>query len=211
MRITTLRATSGEILSYHLETAIVATRSLFGAFIVLDLQMYQDLSNIEWTRLIHVIINCFRLLSIALGRPTESSTAYQLGVITSYFERLGIRMQEGISGNDNAKDGPSMFLLFDSVLPLMKGKYEKMVSRLTASSGSYIAPSGPPNTLASLCPVYNGSIKKTDYWDAFTDTGTGKFNMTDETSVEDDFWINQLGDFGDFSPPMYQNNAGSYF
>jgi hypothetical protein len=210
MRIATLRATSGENSSDHIDSAITATMSLFEAFIVTEPKTYQDLSNIEWTRLIHVTINCFRLLSIALACPTKGSTAYQLARFTSQFERLGIRMKREIPGNHHTKRDPTMFLLFDSVLPVMRGKYEKMVSRLTALSEFYIAPSGPPSSLASLCPVYNGSIKKTEYWEAFKDVDTGNFNIMDGMTLEDDFWMDQIGSFGDFPPPLDQGNEGSY-
>jgi hypothetical protein len=213
MRIATLRTTSeitGETLSEALETAVAATNSAIEAFIGADLSLYQDFSNIEWTRLIHVVINVFRLLSIALANPTEHRIAHRLAQFASHFDRLTIRMKEGICNNDKSKRDPNMFLLFDSVLPVVGVKFSKMISKLTAINNFHKAPSGPPSSLASLCPVFNGTIRNTEYWDALTDANTDIFNLTEGISFEDESWINQLGGFDNFSSFQNQNNNGSH-
>jgi hypothetical protein len=179
-------------------------------FIATDLQLLQDFSNIEWTRLIHVVINCFRLLSIAIGRPREERTSHQLAQFASLFDRLAIRMKEAMFEDEESKNDPNMFLLFDSVLPVMKAKYTKMVSKLTAVDAFHIIPTGPPTSLASLCPIVNGSVKNTEYWDTLIDENADNFHLAGGISFEDNFWMQELDGFGDLSSLNVQDNSGSY-
>jgi hypothetical protein len=206
MRIATLRTTSemaSDSLSEAFGTAVDATSSAMEAFIGADFELYQDFSNIEWTRLIHVVINIFRLLSIALTHPAQDHTAHQLALFDSRFERLSNRMKEGLWNNNELKRDPNIFLLFDSILPVLRVKYSTMISKLQAMDTFHQAPSGPPSSLASLCPVFNGTVKNTEYWDALTAANNNNFGFTERVSFDDEFWTTGLGSFDDFS--LFEN------
>lgn len=100
-----------------------------------------------------------------------------------------------------------MFLLFDSVLPVMRAKYEKMGLRLTAMTGIHTVPSGPQSSLASLCPIFNGSVKGTEYWDVLSNANANSFDLMGEGFFGDDTWMQQLDSFGEASALQDQNTV----
>lgn len=214
MRVATLQIasdTTGEASSRLLEMAISATSVLFEDFIAIDSQLLQEFSNIEWNRLIHVFINCFRLISIALGRPGEERISHGLAQIATNFQRLTIRMKENLSTDDMSNKSPSMFLLFDSVLPVMTSKYTKMLSRLPVPDVVHPIQSRPPSSLASLCPIANGSVKNTEYWDTLIDANADNLNLSEGLSFEDSLWMQELDGLGGLSSLLDQDSTRYQF
>jgi hypothetical protein len=183
--------------------AIESLRSVFDLIARVDMSLYQNF-GVEWTRLVWTIIAVFRLIHSAITFSlSDRSIVEQLSRFGQYFEILCFRSKELSS---SGKDGgpPDMFLLFDSVLRVVREKYAKMIGTLsdvsTESSPSSFGSSA--KSFAALCPMMNGGVRGTDYWDAYS-TST----MQSPFSVEQISQFPQMGNWMLWDPMVNEKTV----
>jgi hypothetical protein len=149
--------------------AIEALRSFFDLVTNIESSQYRNF-NTEWNRIIWGIIAVFRLVQSALTFDIyDRGVTDQLAKFGHYFEILCFRSKD-LSASGKDAGPPDIFLMFDSVLCVVREKYASLVDKLSDRTESSSPSSKASSSLFSLCPVMNGNIKNTDYWDAYSST-----------------------------------------
>lgn len=151
-----------------LRQCLEASKAFLEIFTSLDISDYQRLSAIQWTQLVQVMKVvpklCFDDTLISQWNTAEARSYLQLN---SILESLCGKMQELTSTtSQTASDGtstnvarPDYFLMFKSVLQIMKEEYDQRVAALERNVAE--------QKTGSRCPVLNGSIRTSEFWDAW--------------------------------------------
>jgi hypothetical protein len=127
----------------------------------MDIKEYRNFTFVEWSRVIFAVITLFRLLSKTSTSPgLDSPAVHELTQFGKYFEILCFRMHELSNASSSENEPPNIFCLWESVLRIVRAKYLQLVSDMTEQRAVNLG-------LKNLCPVLNGSIKETEYWEAF--------------------------------------------
>ncbi|KAF2418996.1 hypothetical protein EJ08DRAFT_738932 [Tothia fuscella] len=193
-----------------LTLCLQAVKTVLEAYISLPLSEYRNFSLPEWSRLIHTIIVLFRLCEITQSMPEWISGANdqrtQFGV---YLESLSFRMAE-LSRSDNPEAPPTVFCLFNSVLPVVRQTYDKMIEKLSqgTSSSDSVHTASTRHTMASRCPLFTPQITHTDYWELLGNSA----NLYAETQVtssgSDGFdLLSQIEDWDTWEKGLSMDNA----
>jgi hypothetical protein len=117
----------------------------------------------------------------------DAAAARQKSHFGVYLESLCYRMQQllvqgaidegGVGGKSlSAAVHPNVFQMFKSVLEIVKNVYDELARNAAAEALEGVA--GAPLTPSSFvlsggpssCPVLNGAIKETEYWDMLQDS-----------------------------------------
>jgi hypothetical protein len=126
---------------------------------------------------------CFDVPAIPEWDAAATRQQSHFGV---YLESICYRMQQllvqgatdegGIGGESlSTAVHPSGFQMFKSVLEVVKNVYDELAGN--AAAEALVGAAGTPSTLSSFalsgpssCPVLNGAIKETEYWDMLQDS-----------------------------------------
>jgi hypothetical protein len=144
------------------------TRSVFEGFIALPIAEYRNFSIVEWSRLIQTVVNLFTLCSTISKVPDlDPSVRHQSALFGIYLESLCYRMDELTNVGKSTQAAPDVFCMFKSVLRIVRDMYDEMIPGTSQGNSP-----GSDNTLAGspahLCPMLNGKIRGTEYWDVLT-------------------------------------------
>ena len=169
-----------------LSRCLSAGNDFFDTFLSFDLNEYKNMTIAHWSYFIQAlqILSrlCFDIPHIPSWDSREARRTTHLGII---LESLCYRMQELTSaessrssimraghGNFEAEDEtedsdppspPDHFFLFKSVLQILKTSYDERVKAISTGVESQLEQTWPK----SNCPVVNGSLRKTEFWDAY--------------------------------------------
>jgi hypothetical protein len=103
----------------------------------------------------------------------DANEASHFGV---FLESLCFRMDELTTVRADTKTGPDVFCMFKSVLRIVHGTYEEMISNISRKSRC-LGAKEKLGRFPSSCPMLNGSIKITEYWNVLnTSNATGAFD-----------------------------------
>ncbi|KAF2667414.1 hypothetical protein BT63DRAFT_291386 [Microthyrium microscopicum] len=159
---------------------IYATRDMLEAIITLEPTKYRDFSMPEWCRVIQTFVTIFMTLSHIPSIPNLDPAAIkEVLQFGRYIEILCFRMRELSVVDKDSSAPPDVFCLWESVLRIVRKKYGALAKDVGHSmsnspsgngsaGGSDRARSGMIRAPATLCPVVNGSLRQSDYWDVWT-------------------------------------------
>lgn len=174
-----------------------AVKAAFEAHLSLPLSEYRNFSTSEWTRLIHTIIILFRICGVTSTTPGWrfglNDQRKQFGI---YFESLSFRMGE-LSAVGDKTAPPTVFCMFEAVLPLVRQLYETLVAGLSQepspAAASYTEASDLP---MPRCPILGTQITQTGYWELLGNTSNmyGEAHNARSSSEGYDL-ISHLGDW----------------
>ncbi|KAF2095330.1 hypothetical protein NA57DRAFT_79820 [Rhizodiscina lignyota] len=146
-----------------------ATRAYFDTLLSFHLSEYLNMSFVEWAQLINAVkimsTLCFRIPSAPQWDDEDARKEARFGMI---IESICYRMQEltttsKVAGDvDGDRAAPDHFFLFKSVLKILREEYDESVSAAKRDSQA----ASQQRQHGSMCPVLNGSIKKSEYWEA---------------------------------------------
>jgi hypothetical protein len=150
-----------------------ATKVVFETFLSLPLNEYRNFSQVEWCRLIQTVISLFSICSAISALPeVDATTRRQTAHFGVYLESLCFRMEELTKAGKDLKSPPDIFCMFSSILRIVRDTYENMVSTILQADLSSQSSGTPQGSHPAMCPVLNGSIMDTDYWDILNDNYT---------------------------------------
>lgn len=146
-----------------------AIAQLLGMFVSLPEPEYQQLLMPEWSRLIGTIAVLFTFVhQLSLEQPLDSDVLDKITQLTILFETLAVRMEDMTQVGKQERAPPDVFCLFGSVLRVVREKYGQLLSRLSQSQKRNSTSKAVP--LPMYCPIVNGSLKTTEYWEVLQDT-----------------------------------------
>jgi hypothetical protein len=144
-------------MSHCLQAAKIPLET-FGDF---DDAEIKSLSTVEWFRFISATVAVFSTIAaIHEGTAPDSLIRQQLSsfgpLLQSVYEKI-----EGLScTRKGTKDPPDIFCLMAAVLGIVVKIFGNQLDNLAPSGRA-----GSMTRLSKLCPVLNGQIQGTDYWD----------------------------------------------
>ncbi|KAF2668288.1 hypothetical protein BT63DRAFT_440477 [Microthyrium microscopicum] len=142
-----------------------ALKSLFSAFMEINDEVYHEFSAIDWNLLIRGIISVFQLLTWALENPNPNPLSVtDLASFGPYLESIQAHLSKLSSTTADANSAPDIYYLFDSVLDVVRNKYERMSKQLQSHNLETTEHWNQYRYVASLCPVMDGSLRKNDHW-----------------------------------------------
>jgi hypothetical protein len=118
---------------------------------------YQNFTFVEWSRLIASVIFLFRIIYTM----SSSSDMQNLAQFGKYLEILCSRMHELSNTKSGAAETPNVFCLWESVLKIVREKYAQLMEDMKERAVATL-------NLSSMCPVLNGSIRQSEYWENLT-------------------------------------------
>jgi hypothetical protein len=122
----------------------------------MEISEYQNFTFVEWSRLIVSIILLFRIIH----GTSSSSDVEALAQFEKYLELLSIRMHELSNSKSDVAEPPNAFCLWESVLKIVREKYARLMTDMKERAAAIL-------NLGNMCPVLNGSIRQTEYWENF--------------------------------------------
>lgn len=165
------------------------TKSLFENFLSIPISEYRNFSMLEWTRLIQTIISLISTCLAMVAAPeVDSIDADQASHFGIYLESLCFRMDELTTVTKDTKTGPDIFCMFKSVLRIVRGTYEEMIMKISRKSDC----GGGEEQMSrfpSICPMLNGSIRRTEYWNVLNNSDTN-------SAFDDDCMASGIAGFG---------------
>lgn len=199
-----------------LTRCLESCKNFLEIFLSLPVPEYLNVSFIQWAQLVQVLKIapqlCFSADSMPQWDADKARKELRLELI---LESLCYRMHELTSTSHSnshqdehvhsSADGhsrPDHFLMFKSVLKILKETYEE---RCAAAEQQMM---DPPRH-ASRCPVMNGSIKDSEFWDALQASNAAGTESSDSISafdfgemIDDWNWTvdGQLDFLGQYSP-----------
>jgi hypothetical protein len=146
--------------TYFIGLCVSCIRSFYEQLVAVDTAEYQNFTFVEWTRLIASIILLFRIIhSTSAESDIEALTQFE-----KYLELLSFRMHELSNSRSDVAEPPNAFCLWESVLKIVRDKYAKLMTDMKERAAAILN----LGNLGNICPVLNGSIKQTEFWDDFT-------------------------------------------
>ena len=162
-----------------------ATKKYFETFTSAPISEYYNMSFAEWARLIQVLKVMSRLCFPIIGAPEwDDEKARKEARFGMIMESILYRMQEltatgkprqhveEAKGSKRVEDEhsglkssalpPDHFFMFKSVLKILKDVYDERVDVATRDAKR----EGSSRQRGSRCPVLNGSIQDSEYWEA---------------------------------------------
>lgn len=122
----------------------------------MEISEYKNFTFVEWSRLIVSIILLFRIIH----GTSSSSDVDALAQFEKYLEILSFRMHELSNSTSDVAEPPNAFCLWESVLKIVREKYARLMTDMKERAAAIL-------NLGTMCPVLNGSIKQSEYWDSF--------------------------------------------
>ena len=188
-----------------------ATKTFFDTFTSATMTEYYNMTLMEWVRLILALKIMSRLcFHVNCDPEWDDAMARKEARFGMIMESILYRMQELTAtgkprqfgrkdeGDQRAKDmsdaskgsmlRPDHFFMFKSVLGILKEVYDERVD--TAMADAKTAASRGQH--GSICPVQNGSIKDSEYWEALQWSDMMDFGPLDS-------------EFGDLEQPAFQD------
>ena len=169
-----------------LRRCLSAVKAFFTTLLSLPLPELQDLSFVQWAQLVQVFKIapklCFPIPTCPGWDAARARDELRLDLV---LDSLCYRMQELTSTNSQDQLQPDQPLMFKSVLQLLKNVYD---GRLEALNNETMLASFSKR---SSCPMLNGSLKDTEFWDALNCTtvdGLGQglnIDLFDPNTFED--------------------------
>jgi hypothetical protein len=142
--------------AYFIGLCINTLRSFYEQLVTMEVSEYQNFTFVEWSRLIVSIILLFRLINTtSSAADTEALSQFE-----KYLELLSFRMHELSNSKSNTAEPPNAFCLWESVLKIVREKYARLMTDMKERAATTL-------NLGGMCPVLNGSIKQTEYWENF--------------------------------------------
>ena len=143
----------------------------------MSIKEYESFTFVEWSRIIGTIITLFRLLLKASDSTgVDSSTIHELTQFGKYFEILCFRMNELSNIKGETTEPPNIFCLWESVLRIVRDKYTQLVTNMIGKTSHMLGPK-------TMCPVLSGGLRRTEFWDAFTQDDFAEFTTTSGTNM----------------------------
>jgi hypothetical protein len=141
---------------YFISLCISTLRSFYEQLVSIDVSEYQNFTFVEWSRL---IVSIILLLRIVHG-TSSSSDVEALAQFEKYLELLSFRMHELSNSKSETVEPPNAFCLWESVLKIVREKYARLMTDMKERAAAI-------QNLGNMCPVMNGSIRQTEFWENF--------------------------------------------
>jgi hypothetical protein len=173
-----------------LKTCLAALKEFLECFLSLPVMEYMKFSGAEWARLVLAIQASSQICFL----PSSSTTSTEHTVLLErerakiliYFESLSHRLEKLSQSFRSPSEPPDHFLLFNSILQITSSAYlpGSNVRPQPASQGLLSYNQGKSSKTQSRCPILNGEIRQTEYWNALKNNRIDSESGTEGLDVD---------------------------